>query len=1110
MRKNKRLIIDVSSIMWSALLGKGDQEATTVYGFEEKPGKFKDISVPTPVWGYERFLDVYLDALKKTGTTPQNTILVLDGVNGSSLRKFFNPNYKGQRPARPKEMIQSFNDAVDAIKDDVLSLGGMVVWQDQMEADDVIAFLCEKLEGDKVVMTRDGDMFALRNPDVQVLYRGEFDEVAKWGPIEGDLGRSYARVYKALVGDNSDNIKGCKGFGDAAFLKLVGIFQDFGIESLDKLMAKGDLSSLKEDVEAFKPLQKILDQEKQVLMSYDCGKFYADRINTLDNPIQIQSGYVKDFGEADYPIELKKYFQQKRLVTASTLEADILFALPHLKVSPLVSLDIEAATPPESDEWLERVANAGEGKKKKIGFDTLGFEITSLQLTFGDNGQHTYYIPINNKDTDNCTLKDIADFVALIPKDVPCAIQNTSFELPVCKKDFGEEHWMKDGVDVVNGDVWHGFIPNAVDTAIMASYVDENEQSGLKPSSKRILGYDQASFMDTMGIFEMNEDGSFKMVINKQTTAGKRGEESKVLIRLMKMDEKTAEEVFDYGCDDTIMTLALYNHYHFVMEIEETIDAFRQVELWAQYAISQAFLDGVPFDSDKLQKYKTEDQATYDDCWDRVKKYLISIDWKGSSYADQELTGAGIKYMAEVITGKPLKTRVRKLDKLAKACLDHGCPTSFCKDVECSAVGSANTKAKTYFVPNPKFGMGSPKDKNELLYDIWKFPVRLRGKVTETMRNNGQFVGNPKADADVFAHILKFDMEDRDKLLPITKDMQTMIRIKTLMSLFYWPYEQYPHWKTGKIHSSLGQSRTVTRRFAPSAPNVNQLPKRGEGVKFRYCFLPWDTETDFVYSPDWAAQEIRLTADRSKDENLLSCYIHPEDEPDKDVHSMTASSVAELQGHLDMAEYSEFMELLKDVDEEGKPIDKRVKPARTAAKSVNFGYVYSIMKKKLSIQLLCTEKEADSFLKAYAKKYPGVEAWKKGVIKFMHSTGYTTTMLGARRHLKKALKSEDKWIRMAAERKGVNFEIQGSAGEQAKLAICEQWVNGYYRRVDIHFYFPVHDELCNSGPQKNAEAEAKSITDVMEVPYANMIVPMISEASWGPSFGEQIFKPKVN
>nr|MDA3834563.1 hypothetical protein [Spirochaetales bacterium] len=243
--RGKRLIIDVSSIMWAALLGGKDPECSTVYQFEVKPGEFKDIEIPTIVHGYERALEAYLVALKESGTTPHQTILVLDGSNSASLRRFFSPEYKGNRPPRPSELIASFNGAIDAWKDDVLSLGGMVVWQESMEADDVIAFLCEKLEGEKVVMTRDKDLFALRDEDVSCLYRGEFDAPAPWGPIEGDLGRSYARVWKALVGDNSDNIKGCTrraktehrkgfgGFGEAKFLSLVSAFGDYGIQELD-------------------------------------------------------------------------------------------------------------------------------------------------------------------------------------------------------------------------------------------------------------------------------------------------------------------------------------------------------------------------------------------------------------------------------------------------------------------------------------------------------------------------------------------------------------------------------------------------------------------------------------------------------------------------------------------------------------------------------------------------------------------------------------------------------------------------------------------------------------------------------------------------------------
>ena len=122
-----------------------------------------------------------------------------------------------------------------------------------------------------------------------------------------------------------------------------------------------------------------------------------------------------------------------------------------------------------------------------------------------------------------------------------------------------------------------------------------------------------------------------------------------------------------------------------------------------------------------------------------------------------------------------------------------------------------------------------------------------------------------------------------------------------------------------------------------------------------------------------------------------------------------------------------------------------------------------------------------------------------------YRVGYVTTLLGGRRHFSKAVTSEDSWIRSAAERQMVNYRVQSSAAEQTKLAIGRLWVDGTYRRSDVTFYAPLHDEVIQSVPTETAAEVGTVIREVMEQQYADMIVPMKSTAEWGPNFGEQIY-----
>jgi len=192
-------------------------------------------------------------------------------------------------------------------------------------------------------------------------------------------------------------------------------------------------------------------------------------------------------------------------------------------------LDIETATSENSDKWLAR------REESKRPLDVFGSELVGLGLTFGSNGQYSIYIDVNHVGGVGVPTESISELLSTV---TGCfVVHNASFELTVLHQVFGKQ-WKDNG--------FRGFLPRVIDTVMMASYVNENDQAGLKHLSWRHLNYKQTDY--------------------ETVTQGR------------KMSEMTAEETFEYGADDTRCTYSLFNYFHLRMNLEHTWEAFLQIE----------------------------------------------------------------------------------------------------------------------------------------------------------------------------------------------------------------------------------------------------------------------------------------------------------------------------------------------------------------------------------------------------------------------------------------------------------------------------------------------------------------------------------------------------
>lgn len=699
-------------------------------------------------------------------------------------------------------------------------------------------------------------------------------------------------------------------------------------------------------------------------------------------------------------------------------------------------------------------------------------------------------------------------------------------------------------MDVVHTN-WRGFIPHAYDTKIMSSYVDENYANGLKENSKRYLGYEQQTYKEVTtkrGLLDDLPKGG-KVIATERNEDG-----NEIVTKQYRMNELTAAEVFSYGCDDTICTAALFNFYRMNMELEKTFHVYEQVEITPAYMGAKGFVDGVKVSIERLRELEKEDDKVFEEARTILSRTLLEqgiIDAMWEPYTDNRC--ADFKDAFEAMYGYHIESKVRTHSKLADDMRSNPdlnqntAMMAFASAVEGKDMDWVNKLLLAKYKDDPVIDMNSPKQMKKFLYDVLKLPVRVVAKATPLEKKNQPALAQAifkytklamegkerepnamspeewallkeKAKTNEVAVNMALLYDAADHVKVILQAMQDMKTILTRRSFYYYKYPYMKHWKDGLVHSSMNQCATVTRRYSSSGPNLQQLPKKGEGVKIREMIVAHHRKA-VVVSLDFSGQELRLGADYSRDENFLACYVG---DNLKDPHSITAAGsmhfkwgkakVEELvQKVVDArinfsTDYDLFVAIHKRLQD--KVANKLADDLRKKSKNVNFLSQYDGQALTLSYQMLTPVHECQQFLDAREKMFPRVSVWKEEVRKEVMSCGYATTMLGARRHLSKLMM--DRATANKAGRQGPNFKIQGSAAEMTKLAMARIWDSGVLYDYDCRFIAPVHDELVFSIHADHVVDAVRIIYACMTAQYADMIVPIESSISLGKNFGEQI------
>lgn len=206
---------------------------------------------------------------------PTQVYVVFDGAGSSNNRKNLLPEYKSGRNLQRItnwEVFDDLEDEDDAKIDQIVriiqylkTLPVKTISIDKVEADDIIAHLSAvlpKQEKDKVfIVSSDKDFLQLVNKNV-IVYRPIEKEFYTEDTIREKFKMSPSNfiIYKTLMGDNSDKVKGVKGLGEKKLYKLFPELQEKTL-SLDDIYDICE-SKFKEHVVYARIIQEIDSLEK--------------------------------------------------------------------------------------------------------------------------------------------------------------------------------------------------------------------------------------------------------------------------------------------------------------------------------------------------------------------------------------------------------------------------------------------------------------------------------------------------------------------------------------------------------------------------------------------------------------------------------------------------------------------------------------------------------------------------------------------------------------------------------------------------------------------------------------------------------------------------------
>lgn len=318
------------------------------------------------------------------------------------------------------------------------------------------------------------------------------------------------------------------------------------------------------------------------------------------------------------------------------------------------------------------------------------------------------------------------------------------------------------------------------------------------------------------------------------------------------------------------------------------------------------------------------------------------------------------------------------------------------------------------------------------------------------------------------------------KLFTLVQEYRKWGKIK---STYIDGYLKYLNPVTGCIHPDMFALSTDTGRMNCRNPNAQNMPRKTNdpiGVR-NFIKAP---DGHLILSLDFSQIELRVGAFYCRDPKMLDTYRN-----NGDIHAATTSVIFGVSYEKAQDKHSE-----------------NYKEHRTIAKNVNFGTFYGLFPRGLQKTLKFkagVEKsvsECEDILFNLKHGYKGLTAWQEETKADAARRMCSETWFGRRRYLPNI--NSDNWGQKSfAERCALNTPIQGTAADILKLAIA-RILAGLPERDWLKPILQIHDELTFIIPEdKLLEAVTFIRACMEEKPFPEFDLPLIAEASVGPTFG---------
>lgn len=262
----KLLLIDGNSIMNRAFYGIMGSKILT-----NDDGKYTNA-----LYGFLAILFKNIDELN-----PDYMLIAFDSKTAANVRKSQYEGYKKNRHQMPEELAEQMPEIKEILKAMNIPISELA----DFEGDDIIGTAAKKFVGgdtDVYMLSGDRDLFQLVQKNITMIIprtkAGKTEtEIYDAEKVEDEYGLKPERLIdvKALMGDSSDEIPGCKGIGPKTAINIIKKY-----ESIDNLYKKIDNDT------DLKPKQKenLIANKDLVFLSRELGRIKLNA--TITNNIE--------------------------------------------------------------------------------------------------------------------------------------------------------------------------------------------------------------------------------------------------------------------------------------------------------------------------------------------------------------------------------------------------------------------------------------------------------------------------------------------------------------------------------------------------------------------------------------------------------------------------------------------------------------------------------------------------------------------------------------------------------------------------------------------------------------------------------------------------------